>query len=59
MVIAGLLGTPMTSEMPSMKECMEQRDVLLNQNEALEVTCVPKQSHATHSRIITSCSVVR
>ena len=44
MVIAGLLATPMTSEMPSMKECMEQRDVLLKQNETLEVTCVPKQS---------------
>ena len=44
MVIAGLLATPMTSEMPSMKECMEQRDILLKQNEALEVTCVPKQS---------------
>lgn len=50
MIIIGLMATPITEDLPSMKDCMEQRVNILEQNDSLQVTCIPKESEVEKHR---------
>ena len=44
------MATPITEDLPSMKDCMEQRMNILEQNDSLQVTCIPKEAEVEKHR---------